>query len=308
MRAVGDADDNLNQVRAKAVLLRDLEELRAKRYALENPTNDSKEVSPVPNTAEQPPELSQDIVTTNESLRMTPQPEVKLEKIESESNGLSENKPLTESVEDPTKEATAKLLEDNTAQGPSPPSSANPVDVTSNPTGLITDTSEGNNDTSPTKTGIQDAAIDSLFEMPDDDGNNQESALNFDTMDFSFQDPNGNTQNQDHSQPQNSDFDLSTFGNASDFSMPDLQASNDAILGDNANSKAVNNPVDGLFGSGDNNGGGDNMDLDIDLSMVAGPDSLFDDMFFGSGDNENLDIGDEMKHGEFDNAFFGLDD
>ena len=254
-------------------------------------------------------EKSQDTAAAEEGLQSTPQPEIIQEKIQPANEQKNEDKIAAEFIEDPTKEATAKILEDTKAQqGPSPPSSANEVKTTSNPIGLGIDTSGVTNDPGPTTAEIQNASIDSLFEMPDGDDNDGGSALNFETMDFSFQDSSGNTQNQEQSQTQNNDLDMSSFANTSDFNMPDLQATNDANSGNNADNNAGNNPADSLFGAGDNNGTGDIMDLDIDLNMAGGDDSLFEDMFFGSGDNDNMGGGDQMKPGEFDDAFFGLND
>jgi hypothetical protein len=105
-----------------------------------------------------------------------------------------------------------------------------------------------------------------------------------------------------NSQGQN-DFDLSTFGNSQDFNMPDLHTSND---GGNTNSNSANKQDD-IFDLGNTSGGGDLMDLDLDLGTVGGDDSALDDMFFGIGDDGNTGSGGEMQHGEFDNAFFGLE-
>lgn len=292
------------QVRAKAVLLRDLQELRAKRFALENPTKAIKEEASEPNTAEGG--RLQGAVAAEGDLQSSPEPEIKQEKVEPTDSELvtqGDDKRAAEVIEDPSKEATAKLLEETKAQqGPSPPSSANGVDTSSNPIGLGINTTGTTTDPAPTTAEIRSASVDSLFDVPDDEDDNGDSALNFENMDFSFQDSTGNTQHQDQSQPQNNEFDLSAFENTSpDFNIPDLHASNDTNLGNNANKIAGSNQADSLFGTGDNSGSGDNMDLDLDLSMTEGMDSVFDDdMFFGSGDTD-------MKHGEFDDAFFGID-
>jgi len=52
--------------------------------------------------------------------------------------------------------------------------------------------------------------------------------------------------------------------------------------------------------------GGDNVDIDLTMGMDNAEDSVFDDMFF-AGDDGTSGAG-ELEHGQFDNAYFGLDD
>jgi hypothetical protein len=117
---------------------------------------------------------------------------------------------------------------------------------------------------------------------------------------------NTNTQTQDISQGQHADFDLSSFPTTSqDFNMPDLHTSNDANSNTNNNG---NKQGDDLVDMGNATGGDDQMDVDFDLGMVGGEENTFNDLFFGERDDDGLSGGAEMQHGEFDNAFFGLDD
>jgi hypothetical protein len=190
---------------------------------------------------------------------------------------------------DESKEMIPKVPDSSKSlQGPSPPSS---IDNKSNPVGLGIDTTAATDDAAPATAGLPDSSIDSLFDIADS-VNNDGTDMNFDSMEFL---DSSNTQGQN-------DFDLSTFGNSQDFSMPDLHTIND---GANANSNS-NNKQDDIFGLGNTSGGDDMMDLDLELGTAGGVDSVFDDMFFGGGDDGNAGGGGEMEHGDYDNAFFGL--
>jgi len=190
------------------------------------------------------------------------------------------------------------------AQNLTPPSSENTNGADSKPIGLGIVTDGAVDAPGPATAELQNSSIDSLFGP--DDNNGDESALDFDSMDF-LQDTNTNTQANDQSQSQNNDFDLASFGNSTqDFSMPDMQTStgtnnNNNTTLSNTNNKSNDDPFASL-----GNASGDNMDIDLnDLGMAGADESVFDDMFFGE-DTNNLGGG-EMEHGEFDNAFFGLD-
>jgi hypothetical protein len=201
-------------------------------------------------------------------------------------------------TEDPSQASTAIK-----AQNPTPPSSENKNGADSKPIGLGIVTDGMVDASGPATAELQNSSIDSLFGP--DDNNGDDSALDFDSMDF-LQDTSTNTQANDQSQSQNNEFDLSSFGNATqDFSMPDMQTStvtnnNNNTTLTNTNNKSNDDPFASL-----GNTSGDNMDIDLsDLGMAGADDSVFDDMFFGEDSNLG---GGEMEHGEFDNAFFGLD-
>jgi len=195
----------------------------------------------------------------------------------------NESNKSTHATQDPAKDSISKLNEDSKIQqGPTPPSSMAETG-SSKPIGLGINT-EGTTTTSAPGTGdVQNSAIDSLFDIPDNE-NGGDSDLNFE-MDFSV--PDSNTQNP--SQTQNHDFDLSSFGNnTQDFNMAEL-TSNDANNG---------NKQEDIFG---NIGGNDSMDLDMDLNLDGAEDSMFNDMYYA--DDGGLSGG--MEH-EYDDEFFGI--
>ncbi|KAM3088033.1 hypothetical protein ACMFMG_002096 [Clarireedia jacksonii] len=319
------------QVRAKSVLGRDLEALRSKRIAAENPPQlDVIEEAPAPEPVPPPPTLAEEALSV-------PIKEENIQENPAATTPEIETANQTQIKQDSPKEPASQGQEGKDLDLLSPPSSD---ENKSQPIGLGIDTTmlSSTDGTAPTTTGGQDSSIDSLFDMPDSANNDDATALNFDTMDFSMPDSSTNTQNQ---QTQNIEFDLSTFGNNSqDFNMNDMQASNEITSTTNANNPSndtLNNKQGDLStddflnmtaGSGtdantntnnnndnsttitnNNNNSNNNMDLDLDLgNMVGAEDSVFDDMFFGDDDNGNLggDMG-SMEHGQFDNAFFGID-
>lgn len=145
------------------------------------------------------------------------------------------------------------------------------------------------------------AAINSPFDMPNESDNNDNPALNFDAMDFSLHDSSTEHPN---TKEENNDFDLSTFGNAQDFNVPESNANIPTTSGDAMSiPPAIAQEAD-AFGM-NTASGDDNMDLDLDLG-IAGEDSMFDDLFTASGDYDAMGDGDDMRHGEFDSEFFGL--
>jgi hypothetical protein len=275
-------------LRAKSVLLRDLEGLRAKRYALENPVPIVEEVEPISES-----ELNGQ--STAEDLDQ--QTTIKEEDMQSKS---PEKQPPNEmgdlsSIQDPAKEDIAKVAEDSKEkQGPTPPPSN---DTASQPIGLGIITEGAANSPAPGTAEPENSAVDSLFDIPDNE-NAGGSEMNFENMDFSLHDSN-----QDPSQTQPPEFDLSTFGpTTQDFNIASLQDSNTANNTNNAGKEG-----DDLFGMGN---AGDNMDLDIDnmdFGTAGAEDSLFDDMFVAVDDTVFGGGGEEMEHGDFDNAFFGID-
>lgn len=270
------------------MFLRDLQELRTQRLALENPP-----IQAVEDTTAQDSGPAEDLqenamMENNES---TPQPTIKEEKNipqVPDPEPAEDRKPIE--TTDASKETIPKVPDSSKdLQGPSPPSSN---DNKSNPVGLGIDTTAATEDPAPATAGLPESSIDSLFDIPDS-GNNDGSDMIFDGMEFL---DSSNTQGQN-------DFDLSTFGNSQDFNMPDLHTAND---GANTNNNS-DNKQDDIFGLGNTSGGGDMMDLDLDLGTAGGVDSVFDDMYFDTGDDGNAGGGGEMEHGEYDSVFFGLD-
>jgi hypothetical protein len=267
--------------------LRDLEGLRAKRLALENPVPIVEEVELIPE-----PELNGESTTAD----TTEQSTIKEEDTHSKSpeNQASAETDQPSSIQDLAKEDIPKIAEDSKEQqGPTPPPSN---DTASQPIGLGINTEGATHSPAPDTAEPQNSAIDYLFDIPDNE-NTGDSGLNFDHMDFSLPDSN-----QDPSQTQAHEFDLSTFGTATqNFNMNAMQT--DSNTANNTNN--ANKEVDDLL---DMDTTGDNIDLDldnIDFGTAGAEDSLFESMFVG-GDDGGFSGGGEMEH-DFDNAFFGLD-
>ena len=269
------------------MLLRDLESLRAKRHALENPAPIVEEVEPVPEQ-----ELNGDSTMADDIETST----IKEEVVQSESpEKQATNETAPPSItQDPAKGDIIKVEESKELEALTPPPSNG---AASQPIGLGINTDGAADSEAPGTAEPQNSAIDSLFDIPDNE-NAGDSELDFENMDFSLPDSN-----QDPSQTQAHDFDLSTFGSVTqDFNMNTMQTdSNPANDMTNANKEA-----DDIFG--DLGNAGDNMDLDLDMDFgtAGGEDSIFNDMFVETDDG-GFGGGGEMEHGEFDNAFFGED-
>jgi len=257
---------------------RDLEELQAQRFAAENP--------PIPEVIpdlveEESPKIKEDAVESQQESPMT----FKQEKVAPEAPMIAQDVP---------KELMSEGTPAKRTQGLSPPSSN---EIKQEPGSLSLKTGTGvSNDLSPTVTsGLPGSAIDSLFGTTESLDNTADSDLNFDTMEFL-----DSSNVHDGSQTQNTEFDLSTFGNnTSDFNMTDLQVSNEP--GSTNNNAATNQ--DDLFGMSTADGG-DLMDLDT--SMRPAEESSFDDLYF-MGEDDGIGGGsNEMEHGTFDEDFFNL--
>jgi hypothetical protein len=245
------------------VLLRDLEEARARRIALEHP----------------PPEAVEDLI------KREPTADVVLfqENVIAESDQPIPQTNLEDAAahvrlgaletQDPVQDIVTKDSNiPKEAQGPSPPSSNIPpsaaIDV-----GI---------------TGLTDASVDSLLAISADSNNHDDLNLDFDDMDFAQFTSNVG----EISQPNANDF-LSTFGNE-DFNMPDLHtANNTENLNSNTESKK-----DDLLDMAINTAGDDMMDLDY---FKPAEESSFDELF--GGDEENMTGGGSMEHGTYDTSF-----
>ncbi|KAF7932998.1 uncharacterized protein EAE97_008765 [Botrytis byssoidea] len=316
-RALDDLEAEI--IRAKSVLGRDLEELRSKRIAAENPPAQNID-TPVAHEPTPPPHIPYEDIPSAVKQETT-QDSNPIPTIAKEEETPIKNEMVKEiRDEEETKETT--IL--------SPPSTN---DNKSQPIGLgINTTLPASTDAPETATGGgQDSSIDSLFDNPDSAANVDSAALNFDSMDFSMLDTATNTQSQDNNHTQNTEFDLSTFGsNPQDFNMNDLQPSNEASSSSNNNNNNNNNHNNENITTGtakgdmmddilnmtagsdtndNNNNNNNSMDMDSNLdNMVGADESVFDDLFFGNDDDGNVggEIG-EMEHGQFDSAFFGID-
>ena len=259
---------------------RDLDELRAKRYAAENPP--IPEVIPDP-IEEEVPKVKEEATEVQPISQTT----FKQEKVAPVAPMIPQDAP---------KEEISDQVPAKGPQGPSPPSSN---EIKQEPASLSVKTGAATSgDMSPTGTsGLPASAIDSLFGTMEGLDNTGDSDLNFDTMEFL---DNSNT--HDNSETQNTEFDLSTFGNnASDFFGTDLQVSNEA---GNANNNTTANQDD-LFGM--NTASGNDL-MDVDTTMRPAEESLFDDLIF-MGENDDIGGGgsNEMEHGgTFDEDFFNI--
>ena len=271
-------------MRAKSVLLRDLESLRAERYALENPAPIVEEVEPVPEQV-----LNGDSTMAD----ITEQSTIKEEVIHSESpEKQATNEPAPSPTnQDPAKEDIAKVEDLKEPQVLTPPPSNG---AASQPIGLGINTDGAADSEAPGTAEPQNSAIDSLFDIPDNE-NTGGSELNFENMDFSLHDSN-----QDPSLAQAQDFDLSTFGSATqDFNMNSMQADSNPAN----NTTNSNKEIDDIFGDLVNT---DSMDLDMDLDFgTAGAEDSTIDMFYGT-DKGGFGDGGEMEH-DFDKDFLFLD-
>lgn len=312
------------QVRAKSVLGRDLEVLRSKRIAAENPPIPVVEEPTVPASLPAPhTKFHGDLTATTKqesAQEVASMPTVaREEKVQVLKKTVHDEEMIKPTVLSPPKKNGNK---------------PQPIGL-----GIKTTPSASTDAPATTTAGGHDSSIDALFDNPNSAAHDESTALNFDNMDFTMPDTTTNTQSQGNGQTQNTEFDLSTFGNnPQDFNMNDLQASNETPF-NNANSTTTNNKerdmMDELFnmtattaGNGtndnnknsnknnnnNNNNTNDNNDMDLDLdlnNMVGAEESVFDDMFFAGVDDGNVggNMGEmgEMEHGQFDNAFFGIE-
>ncbi|RFU24334.1 hypothetical protein B7463_g12004, partial [Scytalidium lignicola] len=304
-QALDEIESNI--VRAKAVLTRDLEELRAKRLAADNLVTQPPEDTATTENAKAVEEPTTTEVVVNDTLSIQ-QPLI-------EENNISGKPQEAEpSMKDIGHEGEGNLEVAATSGA----ENTQPVQpAPSDAVGLGIDTGEEKHDDVGQQTDEQHDILNELFDM---DGNNHagDSSLSYDGMDFSLQstDTANNDQTQDQSQLQNHSFDLSTFGDASQgnniamesthnhdaLNLNDAPVLQDTASGDRGETADKQN----LFGLGENTNGTDAMNIDFDTNMVGGDDSMFDDLFFNTEDNNNLSGG-GGNGGEFDDAFFGLD-
>ena len=153
---------------------------------------------------------------------------------------------------------------------------------------------------------LQSTNFDSMFDTND----SSNADLNFDDYDFG-----DNTGNQNHDFDSNGDvFDLSSFGNqdstengGTNSLLQALENFGDGSAGDFALLDSSN--ATGNQGVGENSGG--NFEIggnDIDMGLAMGNESAFDELLsgmdFAGGSNDTG--GNTMEHGEFDDAFFGI--
>lgn len=258
------------------MLLRDLEEARARRIALEHP----------------PPEAVEDLI------KREPTADVGLfqENVIAESDQPIPQTNLEDAAahvpigaletQDPLQDIVTKDLNiPKEAQGPSPPSS-NQVNVKDET--VVSDQIPPSATIDAGITGLTDASVDSLLAISADSNNHDDLNLNFDDMDFAQFTSNVG----ENSQSNANDF-LSTFGNE-DFNMPDLHTANNT---ENSNSN-TESKKDDLLDMAINTAGDDMMDMDY---FKPAEESSFDELF--GGDEENMTGGGSMDHSTYDTSF-----
>lgn len=276
------------------MLSRDLEELRSKRVALENP-EPILEPEPI---IQKPVEVVKEKEIPEVATKLMPKAVMK-----SEESNPNTPKAVPDDLKTPIPSNQApppsnapqppqviKLQQDLT-----PPSSVPNETSNSNPIGLGINTEGTTSISAPDTADLRNNSIDSLFDMSDAD-------VDFGDIDFSVQD-SGNTQTVDQSQSLSNDFDLSSFGNTQDLNLSQLQDSgenNGMVVIASDEKKPVDDPFDT-----ENSNVDDNMDMDL-FGTNDGNDSFFDDdIFFGSGETTTMNNGGEMEH-DLDADFFGI--
>ncbi|KAH8801688.1 hypothetical protein F5884DRAFT_862388 [Xylogone sp. PMI_703] len=298
----------INIVRAKAVLTRDLDELRAKRRAADNlAAGISEDTAITENATAMEDVRSADAVINDTLLPQEPVAE------DSNSGKPQEAEPNTSNTGDVGKETMEQAMtssSENMQHTQAKHSSA---------VGLGIDT--GEKPSAVEQTNDTNDILNELFEMDANNNNNTgESNLNFDGMDFSLPGTDASHhQTQDQSQLQNHEFDLSTFGDTAQVNNMSLDSTHNETLdmnnhqvpqgtatGGQAENTDKQNLGNNIFDLGENVNGTDSMNIDFDTNMVGGDDSMFDDLFFNTDDNNNAGGG-GGNSGEFDDAFFGLD-
>lgn len=294
-------------MRAKAVLLRDLEEIRSKHVALEQPEPILDTVkAEATNSAVNGQGSDANAKADGNASEVLPEIVVK-EAENSSPEKATPKEPQAAAIPGPSTSNTPPVEEAKAAPGPaSPAASANETGPNAKPVGLELDTkgaaAAAGSGSAPGTAELQISAVDSLFDIPDNDN-----------MDLTLQDApsDSQTQTQNAAPASHAEFDLSNFG-AQDFNVGDANASatntnpsqaNDAnALGQNKQNDVFAMPNNASGGGG---GGGDNMDLDLDVGMAGAGDSVFDDIFFDN-DDAVMGEGGDMQHGDFDDAFFGI--
>jgi hypothetical protein len=296
----------LAKTRAKAVLSRDLEKLKAKRMPVGDPSNDPMVIdldSPLEEATPVKP-----VVAYKPSQRMTNIPVAPFPDM-----GM----PMSVSVASSQGKNTEQPAPQKAPAAPMPATSINTaIKLESNPTTIP----------HPAVLGSVEGSMSDLFTLSEA-GNGASSAtnpeLNFTDMEFSLA-PSGN-EAQSHEQTQQTDFDLAGFTSSEvgdgmlslDSLLPSARDGQQAKHGppqatdeaagkpeDSKQEKQESSNEDDIFAL---NAGtsADSMDLDLDLGTGDGDASNFDDLFFDTGDTQLGGLT-EMEHGQFDDAYFGL--
>lgn len=318
-----------SQVRAKAVLGRDLRELQARRNQLENPMLQQVEIADPLAAGEESRDASSPHTTGISAHEVTIEESIKKEDSVAENpEAMDISPPKPEPNKIPgspsqTLQARTEVESQESIQKSMEASAGNVQtvndDLSNARDNVDTDTNHGLGinvsdavpsaaSEVPVTTGPQDTAFDSLF-----DGDNGESDLNFD--DFNFSGDGTGNQNDDFG-GNGGDFDLSSFGNQTNNDSGDPSSILQGLESFGDGSGAEFNLLDMSNNATDNQEAGDNAgddygmsggDLDMALGMGAN-ESTFDDLLEGMdfGDGDDGTGGDMMEHGVFDDEFFGL--
>lgn len=163
----------------------------------------------------------------------------------------------------------------------------------------------------PATASLQTRDFDTVFDSTDNDA----ADLDFGDFDFGV----NTTENQNHDfSGSGGGFDLSSFGNQASNNDGDTSSLLQGLdgfadgSGDNFDILDFSNNTTGNKGTVESAGDDIGMsggDLDMALGLGANNESTFDDLLDGMDFDDGDDNGtgeDMMKHGEFDNAFFGL--
>jgi hypothetical protein len=299
---------------------RDLAELRAKQYEIDNPIVYQEEVAKEPaepnfisqgnepqapeSVDSQAMELSQKHIAKEEMGTLTPtstSPELKIEELSGATSTLLQSSktlqpPQTEHTVADDVEAVATPVKNDVIKDSI--AVAKPEEMN----GLGTDiegTVPSAASEAPATTGLQDTSLDDLFDI----GGAGDGDLNFDDFDF-----NTGNSNQDFDQ-NDGGLDLSSFGNQAsnkddDVSnlLPGLESYGDGNEGGDFNSLDLSSTTNNLGVGGTEDFGMSGGDLDMALGM-GNNESAFDDLL------EGMDMDDFVDDGtnEFDDTFFGLD-
>jgi hypothetical protein len=324
---------NVPKVRAKAVLGRDLRELQAKRSQLENPTMEQVEMAdPVGDLGGPPNAFSahdaeievsvtgaqvSEAIKEEESIAANPETaNINSPKSHLKTSLGSPSQPVPPSTEVEQQDSMQKPKEfrgeDVQTEIGGSKNARDPYNIdTTQGLGIsISDTVPSAASEAPVTADLQDATFDSMF----DAGNNDDSDLNFD--DFGFSGDGTGNQNDDFG-GNSGDFDLSSFGNQANQDTGDpnslLQGLDTFADGSGGEFNMLEMSNTGSNNNGVGETGADDFgmsggDLDMALGMGANEstfDDLLDGMDFGDADDDGTG-GDMMEHGEFDDAYFGL--
>ncbi len=166
-------------MRAKSVLLRDLEELRSKRIALENPVPMIEEVKAEAEAVIETNRANDvNMIADENENKSSPNPTIREEARASSEEKQIHNEP-DQAVANSSAEAVSQASADvKVPQGPTPPASLNETSTDPKTVGLGIDTEDITSGSGPGTAELQNSSVDYLFDIPDTD-NAGDSGLDF---------------------------------------------------------------------------------------------------------------------------------